>query len=44
MITDRVPPATQPALSLEGIDTASLQQIVDIDSASLQKIGNCLPG
>ena len=38
MITDRAPPATQPAASLEGIDTASLQQIVDIDPASLQKI------
>src|ERR1700733_1749708 len=38
MVTDRAPPATQPAASLEGIDTASLRQIVDIDPASLQKI------
>jgi DNA invertase Pin-like site-specific DNA recombinase len=38
MITDRAPPATQPALSLEGINAASLQQLVGIDSSSLQKI------
>ena len=38
MINDREPTATQRAPSLEGIDLASLRQIVDIDSDSLQKL------
>jgi DNA invertase Pin-like site-specific DNA recombinase len=38
MITDREPRALQSDSGIEGIDTASLQQIVDIDSASLRKI------
>jgi|CZKX01.1.fsa_nt_gi DNA invertase Pin-like site-specific DNA recombinase len=38
MTTDREPPATRPTVSLEGIDPASLRQIVDIDPVSLQKI------
>jgi len=36
MTTDRAPPAR--IVSLDGIDTASLRQIVDIDPAALEKI------
>ena len=36
MIADRAPPAT--TVSLDGIDTASLQRIVDIDPVALEKI------
>jgi DNA invertase Pin-like site-specific DNA recombinase len=38
MITDRAPPARRSTVSLDGIDTASLQRIVDIDPVALQKI------
>jgi hypothetical protein len=36
MTTDRAPPAR--TIALDGIDTASLQRIVDIDPAALEKI------
>jgi trimeric autotransporter adhesin len=38
MGTDREPQALPPATSLEGIDPASLREIVDVDPVSLQKI------
>src|ERR1700685_1814170 len=38
MGTDREPQALQWASSLEGIDPASLREIVDVDPVSLQKI------
>jgi DNA invertase Pin-like site-specific DNA recombinase len=38
MVTDREPPDSPLKIAPEGIDCASLQEIVDIDPASLQKI------
>jgi len=38
MTIDRAPPSSHSTASLDGIDTASLQRIVDIDPAALEKI------
>src|SRR5471032_3109041 len=38
MTTDRHSPASRSTIALDGIDTASLQRIVDIDPAALEKI------
>ena len=38
MVTDRAPPDSRLKIGPEGIDVASLQEIANIDSASLQKL------
>src|ERR1700722_5907373 len=38
MTIDRAPPSSHSTASLDGIDTASLQRIVDIDPDALEKI------
>ena len=42
MVTDRAPPDPRLKMGPEGIDCASLQEIVDIDPASLQRIVTAL--
>jgi DNA invertase Pin-like site-specific DNA recombinase len=44
MVTDRVPPDSRLKIGPEGIDVASLQEIVDIDSASLKKLVTAIVG
>jgi hypothetical protein len=38
MISDRAPPASRSAVSLDGIDADSLQRITNIDPIALEKI------